>query len=68
MFLECNSPEIETDKALWNHVKSILRDYENEKDGCLLIDDSLLAKPHTKESDMVCWHYDHTIGRSKKVS
>ena len=58
--------EIETDKELWRHVKPILRDYENEKEGCLLIDDSLLAKPHTKESDMVCWHYDHTIGRSKK--
>ncbi len=58
--------EVETDKALWNHVKPILRDYENEKDGCLLIDDSILAKPYTKESDMVCWHYDHTIGKSKK--
>lgn len=58
--------EIETDKALWNHVKPILRDYENEKDGCLLIDDSILAKPYTKESDIVCWHYDHTIGKSKK--
>ena len=58
--------EIETDKALWKHVKPILRDYENKEDGCLLIDDSLLAKPHTKESDMVCWHYDHTIGRSRK--
>lgn len=58
--------EIETDKALWNYVKSILRNYENEADGCLLIDDSLLAKPYTKESDMVCWHYDHTVGKSKK--
>ena len=58
--------EIKTDKELWNQVKAILRDYENEKDGCLLIDDSLLAKPHTKESDMVCWHYDHTIGKSRK--
>jgi hypothetical protein len=58
--------EIETDKALWNHVKPILRDYENDEDGCLLIDDSILAKPYTKESDIVCWHYDHTIGKSKK--
>jgi hypothetical protein len=58
--------EIEIDKELWRHVKPILRDYENEKDGCLLIDDSLLAKPYTKESDMVCWHYDHTIGKSRK--
>ena len=58
--------EIETDKALWNKVKPILREYENETDGCLIIDDSILAKPHTKVSDMVCWHYDHTISRSRK--
>jgi hypothetical protein len=58
--------EVETDKALWNHVKPILRDYENDEDGCLLIDDSILAKPYSKESDMVCWHYAHTIGKSKK--
>jgi len=58
--------EIETDKALWNRVKPILRNYENEDDGCLLIDDSLLAKPYTKESDIVCWNYDHTIGKSRK--
>ena len=58
--------QIETDKELWRHVKPILRDYENEEEGCLLIDDSLLAKPYTKESDMVCWHYDHTIGKSRK--
>jgi len=58
--------EIETDKALWNRVKSILRDYENEDDGCLIVDDSLLVKPHTKGSDMVCWHYDHTVSRSRK--
>jgi len=58
--------EIETDKDLWKKVKSILREYENKDDGCLIIDDSLLAKPYTKESDMVCWHYDHTIGKSRK--
>ena len=58
--------EIERDKELWRHVKPILRNYENEEEGCLLIDDSLLAKPYTKESDMVCWHYDHTIGKSRK--
>ena len=58
--------EIETDKALWNYVKPLLRNYENEHDGCLIIDDSILAKPYTKESDIVCWHYDHTVGRSKK--
>jgi len=58
--------EIETDKDLWKTVKPILRNYENEDDGSLIIDDSLLAKPHTKISDIVCWHYDHTISRSRK--
>ena len=58
--------EIETDKALWNQVKPILRDYENKDDGCLIVDDSLLVKPHTTDSDMVCWHYDHTVSRSRK--
>lgn len=58
--------EIETDKALWSRVKPILRNYENEDEGCLIIDDSLLAKPHTKISDMVCYHYDHTIGKSRR--
>jgi len=37
--------EIETDKELWRSVKPILRKYENKIDGCLFIDDSLLAKP-----------------------
>jgi hypothetical protein len=36
--------KVETDKALWNHVKPILRDYENDENGYLLIDDSILAK------------------------
>jgi len=58
--------EIDTDKALWREVKPFLRNYENEEDGCILIDDTILNKPHTKESDMVCWHYDHTQGKSVK--
>ena len=58
--------EIETDKELWSHVKPILRNYENEEDGCLIIDDSLLKKPHSKVNDIICWNYDHTIGKSLK--
>jgi len=33
--------EIETDKELWSCVKPILRNYENEDEGCLIIDDSM---------------------------
>jgi hypothetical protein len=58
--------EIETDKELWRSVKPILRKYENEVDGCLLIDDSLLAKPYSKNNEVICWHYDHVSHRNKK--
>ncbi len=46
---------------LWKTIKSFLRDYENEDNGCIIIDDSLLHKPHTKVNNTVCWHYDHVM-------
>ena len=58
--------EIETDKELWRSVKPILRKYENEIDGCLLIDDSLLAKPYSKTNEVISWHYDHVSHRNQK--
>jgi hypothetical protein len=63
MLLEKNR---DYEKELWNSAKQFLRDYENEKDGCLVVDDTLLNKPYTKESDTVCYHFDHTVGRSVK--
>ena len=51
------------DKDLWKEVKPFLRNYENEQDGCILIDDTILKKPHTKENDIVCWHFDHSSGK-----
>ena len=57
---------IETDKELWKNVKSILREYENDIDGCLLVDDSLLAKPYSKTNEVICWHYDHVSHRNQK--
>ena len=47
-------------------IKPFLRDYENEDNGCIIIDDSLLHKPHTKVNDVVCWHYDHVSQRMAK--
>ena len=54
-----------TNKALWKHVKPLVRQHENEN-GCLIFDDSIIHKPYTDENDVVCWHYDHTQGRSVK--
>jgi len=58
--------EIETDKELWTTVKPILREYENEEEGCLLIDDSLLSKPYSSTNEVIDVHYDHVTHRNMK--
>ncbi|MHC4575398.1 MAG: transposase, partial [Planctomycetota bacterium] len=52
-------------KELWLAVKPLVRHHENDV-GCLIFDDSIIEKPHTDESELVCWHFDHTQNRSVK--
>ena len=52
-------------KKLWKLVKSVVREKESE-DGVLIVDDTIEKKPYTKESELVCWHYDHQTNRSVK--
>lgn len=52
-------------KALWQLVKPLVREVERA-DGVLIIDDTVEEKPYTDESDLVCWHFDHSQGRSVK--
>ena len=54
-----------TSKDLWREVKSTVRKVEKE-DGCLIFDDTIEEKEWTDENDIVCWHYDHSKGRSIK--
>lgn len=54
-----------TSKDLWHFVKPLVRKYESD-DGCIIFDDTIIAKPHTDESDLICWHFDHSSGRSVK--
>ena len=35
-------------------------------DAVLAFDDSIEEKPHTDENEIVCWHYDHSKGRTVK--
>jgi hypothetical protein len=35
-------------------------------DGVLIIDDSISEKPYTDENEIICWHWDHSQGRSLK--
>jgi len=59
-------PSKENQKLLWQEAKLMLWEYENEEDGCVIIDNMILNKPHTAENDIVCYHFDHTVNRSVK--
>ena len=52
-------------KTLWKSVKPLVRKYEQD-DGVLVVDDTIIEKPYTDESELVCWQYDHSKGRSVK--
>jgi hypothetical protein len=52
-------------KSLWLNVKSLVRAHESA-DACMVFDDTIVEKEYTDENDLVCWHYDHSKGRSVK--
>lgn len=59
------SQETYTSKTLWQQVKPMLRSVERA-DGVLIFDDTIQAKPHTDENELICWHFDHTQNRAVK--
>ena len=52
-----------TSKDLWLEVKPTIRKIESDE-GVLLFDDTMQEKPYTDENEVMCWHYDHSKGRS----
>jgi len=52
-------------KDLWKVVKPFVRQMQS-KEGDLIIDDSISEKPCTDENEIMCWHYDHSKGRTIK--
>jgi len=52
-----------TSKDLWTRVKKTVREVESD-DACLIFDDTVQEKKWTDESDIMCWHFDHTVGKS----
>lgn len=54
-----------TAKDWWRMVKPAVRQIE-QADGLIIIDDSIAEKPYTDENEIICWHYDHSKGRSVK--
>ncbi len=57
-------------RALWSLVKPVVRELKKEasqeEEGVLIIEDTIEEKPYTDESELVCWHYDHSKGRNVK--
>jgi len=54
-----------TSADLWLVVKPIVRQVQHP-DGLLIIDDSIEEKPYTDESELICWHFDHSKDRTVK--
>ena len=61
-FLSAPAP---TAKAWWLLVKPLVRRVQSAA-AVLIIDDTIIEKPHTDENEIVCWHYDHSKGRNVK--
>ena len=52
-------------QQLWLSTKSIIRQHESD-DAVIIFDDTIVEKPHSKESDLICYHFDHVKNRSIK--
>ena len=59
------SSEDFTSAGLWTLIKRTVREIQG-KDGVIIIDDTVEEKPSTDENEIICWHYDHSKGRSVK--
>lgn len=54
-------------KFLWQRVKPYVQELSQSKETITLsFDDSIEEKLYTDESELNCWHYDHSLGRSVK--
>src|SRR5512134_589269 len=52
-------------KEYWQLIKPVVRQIQRD-DAAVLVDDTIEEKPYTDESEVVCYHYEHTQGRSVK--
>jgi hypothetical protein len=54
-----------TSADLWQVVKPTVRQVQHP-DGVLILDDTIEEKPYTDESELICWHFDHSKDRTVK--
>ena len=54
-------------KFLWRYTKPYIREVSRSGELITLsFDDSIEEKRYSDESELICWHYDHTVNRSVK--
>lgn len=54
-------------KFLWQYVKPYIHEANRANEPVILsFDDSVEEKRYSDESELICWHYDHTLNRSVK--
>src|ERR1035437_3111368 len=54
-------------RSLWKEVKSIYEEIRSSDDLVIIcFDDSIEEKRYTDESELICYHFDHTVNRSVK--
>lgn len=54
-----------TGADLWRMVKPLIRKMQSPE-GVMIVDDTVAEKPYSDENEIVCWHYDHTSGKTVK--
>lgn len=59
------SHEVLSNKDFWHLVKAHVRSVQSN-DRVLIIDDTVQEKPYSDESELISWHYDHSVGRTAK--
>jgi hypothetical protein len=59
------SSPVKSGQDLWQVVKPYVRQMQST-DGVLIVDASISEKPYTDENEIICWHWDHSKGRSIK--
>lgn len=63
----CLSTGVYDSKFLWKTVKPYIQEMMQSSESVFLsFDDSIEAKPYSDESELICWHFDHSVNRSVK--
>lgn len=52
-------------QQVWKQSKPLVQEMCQSSD-CVVVgvDDTIQEKPHSRENELVCWHYDHTKGQT----